>query len=827
MFRVYACLTVDHDWRLVALAGAVCFLASAVAICLFHRAQATIGRTRLVWLSLDATAAGCGIWATHFIAMLAYEPSIGAGYNLVLTILSLLIAVSITGAGLSMALFDFGRWTAAFCGAAVGGGIAAMHYTGMMALELPGRITWAPYLVVASVVLGISFGAAALYFAARRDDWANALLATVLFALAILFMHFTGMGAVLVVPDPTRMAGAGSLSPASLSLVIACATAVILGISLVAALGDRQSKSKLRQQKILLDTALENMSQGLCMFDAEGRILLFNERYAKMLGLPAASLKGTSLLDVIKRRKAAGEIADDPQEFFARVIAAAREGTSHTRIIETSAKRALRIVEQPMREGGWVATLEDITDWREAQAQISYMAHHDALTGLANRTQLVEKLEKVLAVLPLKGGSVAMHFIDLDRFKKVNDTLGHDGGDFLLKTVAERLCSVTRVDDVVARLGGDEFVVIQTGVNSKDRAEDFARRLIAAVTAPMKLREQSIVATVSVGVALAPADGHDPERLLKSADLALYRAKADGRNCIRFFLPSMDAELHARSTLERLIRDAVLHDRFVLHFQSLFEMSERRLIGFEALIRLPAEDGTLIPPLVFIPVAEDLGLIDRIGAWVLREACRTAATWPEHLTVAVNLSPAQFLAGSISGIVAAALKEAGLAAHRLELEITETLLLGNSEAIMAELQTLKAMGVAIVMDDFGIGYSSLSYLWRFPFDKIKIDRSFMQGFEGSARDAKTVVKTIIALGRELNMRVTVEGVETATQAAFLDKVDGDQGQGFFFGRPVPASEVAANILADFQKTHPAPPSANAPEGRPRVVKSSAARAHSG
>jgi len=415
-------------------------------------------------------------------------------------------------------------------------------------------------------------------------------------------------------------------------------------------------------------------------------------------------------------------------------------------------------------------------------------------------------------------GSVAVHFIDLDRFKNVNDTLGHDGGDFLLKTVAERLRSVIRADDVVARLGGDEFVVVQTGISNKRQAEDFARRLITAVTAPMELREQTIIATVSIGVALAPADGANSQRLLKSADLALYRAKADGRNCVRFFLPEMDTELQERLKLERIIRDALLYERFELHYQPLFEMSERRLIGFEALIRLPGEDGTLIPPLVFIPLAEELRLIDKIGAWVLREACRTAATWPENLTVAVNLSPAQFSAGRVSDVVAAALKEAGLAAHRLELEITETLLLGNSEAIMSELHTLKEMGVAIVMDDFGTGYSSLSYLWRFPFDKIKIDRSFMQGFEGSSRDAKTVVKTIIALGRELNMRVTVEGVETATQAAFLDKADGDQAQGYFFGRPVPAAEVSANILADFQRRHPALSPASATEGKLRLVK---------
>jgi diguanylate cyclase (GGDEF)-like protein/PAS domain S-box-containing protein len=522
MFQVYTCLTVDHDWRLVALAGVVCFLASAVAISLFHRAQATVGRTHLFWLSLDAAVAGYGIWSTHFIAMLAYDPAAGAGYNLVLTISSLLIAVLITGAGLGAASLDFGRWTAALGGAIAGGGIAAMHYTGMMALEVPGRIIWAPNLVLASIALGIAFGALALYFAARRDDWVNALIATVLFALAILFMHFTGMGAALIVADPTRVNNAATLSPAALSLVVAGAAAIILSISLVGALSDRKSKERLRQQKVLLDTALENMSQGLCMFDADGRILLFNERYAKMVGFSAASLRGLSLLDVIKRRKAAGEIVGDPEEFAARVVAAAREGKSNTRIIETSAKRALRVVEQPMQEGGWVSTLEDITESREAQAQISHMARHDALTGLANRTQLVEKLENAFAVLPMRGGSIAVHFIDLDRFKNVNDTLGHDGGDFLLRTVAERLRSVTRIDDMVARLGGDEFVVVQTGVTGKDQADDFARRLKSAVSAPIKFNEQVIVATVSVGVALAPADGTNPERLLKSADLALY-----------------------------------------------------------------------------------------------------------------------------------------------------------------------------------------------------------------------------------------------------------------------------------------------------------------
>ena len=444
--------------------------------------------------------------------------------------------------------------------------------------------------------------------------------------------------------------------------------------------------------------------------------------------------------------------------------------------------------------------------WR-ADERIQFLAHHDALTGLANRTLLVELMDVAIATLPLQHNMLALHFIDIDRFKAINDSLGHDAGDFLLKTSAERLCAVTRLGDEVARFGGDEFVILQSGVQNREHAESFALRLVAALAAPLQFKGHEINATVSVGYAIAPADEDSADRLLKCADLALYRAKADGRNCVRGFLPEMDATLKARTELEEAIRRAISHDGFELHYQPILEVSDRRLIGFEALVRMRAEDGTLIPPMRFIPVAEELHLIDKIGAWVLREACRTAATWPKHLTIAVNVSATQFEAGAVGQTVADALKEAGLEANRLELEITESLLLGDKESTMAELRALKAMGVGIVMDDFGTGYSSLSYLWRFPFNKIKIDQSFMLGLDRSGQDAKTVVKTIIALGRELNMRVTVEGVETAKQLGFLDKVKGDQAQGFFFGRPVPSSEVAAVILSDFQrlKERPAQP----------------------
>jgi len=453
---------------------------------------------------------------------------------------------------------------------------------------------------------------------------------------------------------------------------------------------------------------------------------------------------------------------------------------------------------------------------QRADRHIRFLAQHDALTGLINRGHLTERMDGALRLLAEDAVGLAVYFLDCDRFKQVNDTWGHDGGDFLLNTIAERLRSVASPCDLIARLGGDEFVLVRSDVGGRDLAAAFAQRVVAALAVPLRFKGHEIHISVSVGVALAPRDGQSPERLLKSADLALYQAKADGRNCVRFFEPRLDAELMMRNELERTVRDAVLHNRFELHYQPIFAIATQRLIGFEALVRLRKEDGTLIGPLTFIPIAEDMRLIDKIGAWVLREACGTAAKWPSHLTVAVNLSPAQFAAGSVRGIVAAALEDAHLEPHRLELEITETLLLGDTESVMAELLALKAIGVAIVMDGFGKGCSSLSYLWRIPFNKIKIDQGFMKAFEHSERDAETVVKTIIEVGRVLNIQITVEGVETANQAAFLDEADGGHVQGFLFGRPMPAVEIASVIRGDFHHAQ-----ANSPgesESRLRLVK---------
>jgi diguanylate cyclase (GGDEF)-like protein len=445
----------------------------------------------------------------------------------------------------------------------------------------------------------------------------------------------------------------------------------------------------------------------------------------------------------------------------------------------------------------------------QADRRIRFLAHHDSLTGLANRARLREKLDAALLSCSQDNG-VAVHFVDCDRFKEINDKLGHDGGDTVLSTIAERLRELVRTEDLVARLGGDEFVVVQTGVHDKAQAESLAARIAVSLASPIAFKDQDVVSSVSIGVAIAPSDGNTAERLLKCADLALYRAKADGRNCARFFLPEMDAALQTRLELERAIRQAVEDDGFVLHYQPVYQVSNSKLVGFEALIRLPRPDGGLTPPGTFIPLAEEMRLIDKIGAWVLREACRTAAAWPEHLTVAVNLSPLQFTGGDIVAVVHAALEEAKLPPHRLELEITESLLLSDNEAVMAQLWALKKMGVSIVMDDFGTGYSSLRYLLQFPFDKLKVDQSFMHEFNAAGSSAQAVVRAIIALGRQLNLRVTVEGVETSEQAEFLGTAEGDQAQGYYYSKPVPADALPGVMLAS---VHPGTPDAPGPTVR--------------
>jgi diguanylate cyclase (GGDEF)-like protein/PAS domain S-box-containing protein len=709
-------------------------------------------------------------------------------FDLGLTVLSLVLAVLMTGAGLTLTLEGGRNGAAALGGAIIGAGVGVMHYTGMAALELPGHISWSPGLVIASVVLGIAFGSAAAIAARQPNPWIASALATVLLTMAILLTHFVGMAAVTITPDPTRVVDALSLSPSALSLLIAAIATAILGVCLIAVLFDRQSKERLGAQKLLLDAALENMSQGLCMFKADGRILVFNDRYARMVGLPTRALVGGSLLDVLTFRKLTGALAEDPAEMFARITADMREGASRTRIVEAARGRTLRIVEQAMPAGGWVSTIEDITDWLKAQAQIAHMARHDALTDLPNRTLFREHLEQML---PRVGRDtlIAVLYLDLDHFKEVNDTLGHPVGDELLRAVAKRLTENVRESDMVCRLGGDEFAVVQLRPEADvSAASALASRLIEVISAPYEIGSHQIIIGASVGISSAPGDGDDADQLLKNADLALYLAKAEGRGTYRFFEPQMDARAQARRSMEIDLRAALSRGEFELHYQPIYDLATNEIVCFEALLRWHHPRDGMMMPATFIPLAEETGLIVPMGAWVLRQACTEAAGWSRKVPVAVNLSPAQFKSRNLLTAVTSALSESGLTANRLELEITETVLLQDSQGTLAILHRLRDLGIRISMDDFGTGYSSLSYLRSFPFDKIKIDSSFVRELAAHG-DSMAIVRAVTGLGTSMGISTTAEGVETGEQLALLRAEGCTEVQGYLLSLPRPSGEI--------------------------------------
>jgi diguanylate cyclase (GGDEF)-like protein len=787
MYQVLNCLTDQHDWRLVALGGAVCLLASAAAISLFHRARAASGGARVAWITLDAIVAGCGIWATHFIAMQAYGPGAGGAYNIPVTVLSLIFAIAVTFIGLSISVSTTRGLLVALGGAIVGCGVAAMHYTGMMAFEIPAHVRWATGTVTVSIVLGIVFASFALVVAGRRDSLSNALGAAVLLTVAIVSHHFTAMGALELTPDPAIVISGLSIPPASLSILTASAAVAIIAIALAAALLDRRAKGELGRQQVVLDTALENMSQGLCMFDASGTIMLFNERYAAMLRRTDIALAGRLLVDVLREEQAKGEWQGDADEFFARLVADAREGRTTTDVVNRFG-RSIRVVNQPMQGGGWVATFEDITEWLEAQAKISHMARHDALTGLPNRVLFHEQLEQGLRRAS-SNDQLAVLCLDLDHFKDINDSLGHPIGDALLKEVGRRLKATVGEHDTVARLGGDEFAVVQIGRSEEAAARALAGRLVEVISAPYEIDDHQIVIGVSIGISLSPQDGDDPDELLKNADLALYRAKADGRGTYRFFETGMDARAQARRLLEMDLRAGLQRDEFQVYYQPIRDVASDRVVAFEALLRWNHPQRGLIAPINFIPLAEETGLIVQLGEFVLRRACADAATWPDDVDVAVNLSPVQFKSPNLIATVTDALTATGLAARRLELEITESVLLQNSEATLTTLHELRGMGVRISLDDFGTGYSSLSYLRSFPFDKIKIDRSFVSEL-ATRQDSMAIIRAVTGLGRSLGIVTTAEGVENDAQLELLRREGCTQAQGFLFSKPRPASDVA-------------------------------------
>jgi diguanylate cyclase (GGDEF)-like protein len=550
----------------------------------------------------------------------------------------------------------------------------------------------------------------------------------------------------------------------------------------------RLSSRRLALEKQRLDTAVSNITQGLLLYDASARIVVCNQRYLDMYALSADVVKpGCSLRDLIKHRKATGSFKGDIDQYCASILRNVALGKVTRTDVVSADGRSIQIVNQPLATGGWMATMEDVTERKQFDERIAHMAHYDALTDLPNRLLFREQLDQALK--RVRGGEhLAVLYIDIDEFKSVNDSLGHPVGDELLKILAGRLRGCLGATDVVARLGGDEFAIIQAAILRPADTTDLVARIYQAIRQPFECLGHLLTTDASIGVALAPQNGTDLDQLLKNADLAMYAAKADGRRTCRFFEPDMDARVTALRTLELDLRQAITKGGFELHYQPLVNLADSKIIGCEALLRWRHPGRGMISPAEFIPVAEETGLINQLGEWVLTTACAEAATWPDDIKVAVNVSPIQFRGQTFALKVAAALAASGLAASRLELEITEAVLIRDDEAALAMLHQLRALGVRIALDDFGTGYSSLSYLQRFPFDKIKIDRSFIKDI--TERDGSAcIVQAVVNIAAARHMTTTAEGVETEQQRDTLRALGCNEMQGYLYSPAKPAVEI--------------------------------------
>ncbi|QUS41023.1 EAL domain-containing protein [Tardiphaga alba] len=783
MLRVWNCIETQHDWRQILLAAAVCFLTSLAAVNLFTRARTASPDTRLAWLVTAGVVTGFGTWATHFIAMLAYTPGFDLHYDLIITACSLVAAAVMTTAGFAIALFRRSRQNALMGGAVIGLGIACMHYMGMASLRIPAIIEWLPDLVTASIIGGMVLGAFAILVAQAADRPAKLLGAALLLTLAICVHHFVAMGAINLTYKAAIDGNESLLSPIELSLAIAAFTVTVVIAGLVVAVSDQRSRRSMSRRNLQLDAALNNMGQGLCMYDAQGRLELWNDSYVRMYRIPSEKMTiGATMDEVVALRAEAGMLFVDQERYDAQLKAAVAERRPSSQTADLPDGRSVNVRYRPMDNGGWVVTHADITERKLTEARMVHLARHDPITDLPNRVAFNEYLTRVFSEASAGNGSFAVVRIDIDRFREINDVFGQATGDAVLAELAKRL-SIASNGAFLARPSGDVFSIVTHLGAEPQTVDDLCARLSAVLDNMLQIERQSIRVRCSIGISVYPQDGNDIESLIAHADLALDRAKQEERGTIRFFEAAMDHQIREKRMLQRDLVVAIENRQFELYYQPQ-AAADGTIVAFEVLLRWRHPERNIISPAVFIPLAEETGLISAIDEWVVREACREAATWANKLSIAINLSPVDFRRGDVPRMLADVLAETRLEPERVEIEITEGVLIDDFAGAIAILRDIKALGVRVAMDDFGTGYSSLSYLQAFPFDKIKIDQTFVMKLETNPQSA-AIVHAIIGLGRSLKLPVIAEGVETMAQQAFLASEGCAELQGFLIGRPYP------------------------------------------
>ncbi len=548
----------------------------------------------------------------------------------------------------------------------------------------------------------------------------------------------------------------------------------------------------LKRQHRRLDVAVNHMTQALLLFDRSERLVICNRRYLEMFGISPDTIKpGCLLRDIIQHRKETGSFSGDVDNYCQVIREAYRLGQVTHNLVNIPDGRWMQVVNQPLAEGGWVSTIEDVTEKRRAEERTIKLAHYDTLTDLPNRALFLRRLEEEMSQCD-EDNRLAVLFLDTDEFKTVNDSLGHHVGDELLRSMARSLQSCLGAKEFVARLGGDEFAILASCIRSKEDVLALVHRVYEAIRQPHDCAGHQLTVDSSIGVAIAPTDGRNSDEILQNADLAMYEAKSSGRRTCRFFEAGMEKKAKERRLLETELRKAINAKQIEVYYQPIVDLHHNKIVGCEALARWNHAERGFVSPADFIPVAEQSGLIDELGEYVLRKACKEAAGWSDHIQLAVNVSPLQFKSGLLALKVVSALAEFGLSAHRLELEITEAVLIGDDEAALKVLHELRAIGVRVALDDFGTGYSSLSYLRRFPFDRIKIDRSFISTLtqEGGSSG---IVRAVVAMASEHKMATTAEGVETEEQRNMLQQLQCGEMQGFLFS-PARSSEDIRKLM---------------------------------
>lgn len=776
VLKFLTCLTTQHDLRLVLVAGAVCIAGCFTTFRLYSRMRGARGVVRSAWLLLTGLVAGSSVWATHFIAMVAFTPGLKTGYSPTGTLLSLMIAALFMAGGFAVASAQRTTTNDLAGGVLIGLGVASMHYTGMSAFVTQGQLVWEHATVGLSTLLGVAGATAALILAGSARTIRRQAMGGGLLCLGIVSLHFTGMSAITIVPDMAVSVPEQLLSGGILTLAVGSITSmIILGGLGAVAIESQTSRSALERIRRLANAAYE----GLVVVQS-GRINDANAAFCELAGAPLSDLVGRPLFGAILTFDEASPNREDVRrEGFLQPVAGGREIPVEvfSRLMDDGAR-----VET---SGLTVLAVRDLRERRAAEEKIRYLAEHDGLTGLLNRNSLQMRLAAAIDRVEASGESLAVICIDLDHFKEANDQHGHLAGDALLVETARRLQATVQAPSFAARLGGDEFIVVQVAGGDQPAAgAELAGRLIETLGAPVPHEGQELALGSSLGVSLYPDDGRTVEALMANADMALYRAKESGRGGYRFFKREMDDTIRERRNLARDLRQGIADNELLVHYQPLARAADGEVCGFEALARWKHPTRGMIPPLEFIPVAEENGLIGALGDWVLRQACADAAAWEKPLRIAVNLSPLQLHNPALPNLVHEVLITTGLSPSRLELEITESALFKDYQRALDNLRRLKALGVRIAMDDFGTGFSSLSTLQSFPFDKIKIDKSFVENIHRHDR-ATVIVRAVLGLGRSLEIPVVAEGVETEEQILFLRGEDCAELQGYAIGRPTP------------------------------------------